>query len=122
MLTGRFRVKFFPISPIVFLRNLKDALLLKLEHTDFSHYNAVQKAAYLSVMLGILITIISGLAVWKSTQFSVITELIGGYDFARIVHFYGMAFVVSFVIIHLVMVALVPKTMLNMLIGSKKCH
>lgn len=120
LLTGRLRSKFFPIAPIAFLRDLKDALLLKLKHSDFSHYNTVQKAAYLSVMLGILITIISGLGVWKSTQFSAIAELIGGYDVARIVHFYGMAFIVSFVLIHLLMVALVPKTMLNMLFASKK--
>ena len=39
---------------------------------------------------------------------------------ARRVHFFAMALLVGFVAVHLVMVALVPKTLLAMIIGRKE--
>jgi thiosulfate reductase cytochrome b subunit len=41
----------------------------------------------------------------------------GGYDTARIVHFCAMAFIVLFFVVHVVMVALVPRSLLTMLRG-----
>lgn len=120
MLSGRMQSKFFPLRPRELFNDLRDALLLKLHHSDLTHYNAVQKAAYLSVMLGIFIAIISGLAVWKSVQFPLLRELMGGYDNARVVHFFAMTFIVSFVLIHLLMVALVPATLKTMLFSPKR--
>jgi len=55
--------------------------------------------------------------VWKSVQFPLLRELLGGFDTARYVHFLAMASLVGFVALHLVMVALVPKTLLAMLRG-----
>lgn len=120
MLSGRMQSKFFPLRPRELFNDLRDALLLKLHHSDLTHYNTVQKAAYLSVMLGIFIAIISGLAVWKSVQFPLLRELMGGYDNARVVHFLAMTFIVSFVLIHLLMVALVPATLKTMLFSRKR--
>ncbi len=120
ILSGRMQSKFFPLYPKQLFTDLRDALLLKLQHSDLTHYNAVQKAAYLSVMLGIFIAIISGLAVWKSVQFPLLRELMGGYDNARVVHFFAMTFIVSFVMIHLLMVALVPATLKTMLFSRKQ--
>ena len=120
ILSGRMQSKFFPLCPKQLITDLRDALLLKLNHSDLTHYNAVQKAAYLSVMLGIFIAIISGLAIWKSVQFPFLRELMGGYDNARVVHFFAMTFIVSFVMIHLLMVALVPATLKTMLFSRKQ--
>ena len=99
------------------LRDVIDTLKGRLSHDDLSKYNTIQKLAYLSVIADVVLLILSGLAVWKPVQFSLLRDLMGGFDNARIVHFYGMAFMVLFIVIHVVMVALVPKTLLVMLRG-----
>jgi thiosulfate reductase cytochrome b subunit len=80
----------------------------------------VQRVAYLFVMLDIIALVISGLVLWKSVQFPLLRELLGGYDSARHVHFIAMSLLVAFIAVHLVMVALVPKTLLAMIVGHKE--
>ncbi|VTP66507.1 Uncharacterized secreted protein [Serratia rubidaea] len=46
--------------------------------------------------------------------------LFGGFDIARYVHFFAMAAVGLFVIIHLLMVMIVPRTLWAMLSGGKR--
>ena len=70
--------------------------------------------AYLFVMLDILLLVLSGLVLWKSVQFALLRELLGGYEAARRVHFVAMALLVGFVAVHLLMVALVPRTLIAM--------
>jgi thiosulfate reductase cytochrome b subunit len=41
----------------------------------------------------------------------------GGYEVARRIHFIAMAGIVGFVVIHLALVALVPRTLLSILFG-----
>jgi thiosulfate reductase cytochrome b subunit len=50
-------------------------------------------------------------------QFPLLRELMGGYDSARIVHFCAMAVMAAFVVVHVAMVALVPRSLLTMLRG-----
>jgi len=109
--------KFFPLSPRAVVADLKAALKGKLAHDDLSHYNAVQRAAYLFVMLDTVLLVLSGLVLWKSVQFPLLRELLGGYEGARRVHFIAMALLVGFVAVHLLMVALVPRTFVAMLRG-----
>jgi thiosulfate reductase cytochrome b subunit len=94
-----------------------EALKGRLSHADPRKYNTVQRAAYLFVMLDILMIVLSGLVLWKSVQFPLLRELLGGYETARRIHFFGMSALVGFVLVHLVMVALVPRTLLAMLRG-----
>lgn len=115
--SGRLRRQFFPLSPGPLLRDLAAALRGKLVHADPRHYNMVQRAAYLFVMLDCIVLVLSGLVLWKSVQFPLLRELLGGYESARRVHFVAMAALVGFVVVHLVMVALVPRTLLAMLRG-----
>jgi thiosulfate reductase cytochrome b subunit len=75
----------------------------------------VQRLAYLSAMLDIALLVLSGLVLWKSVQFGLLRELLGGYEAARRIHFGAMALLVGFIGVHLVMVALVPRTLLTML-------
>ncbi|WP_454871885.1 cytochrome b/b6 domain-containing protein [Paraburkholderia xenovorans] len=117
LVTGRLRSKFFPLSPRAILHDLGEALKGHLSHADPSRYNAVQKFAYLFVMLDIAILILSGLAIWKSVQFPLLRDLMGGYDNARVVHFCAMALLAGFVVVHLTMVALVPRSLLTMIRG-----
>jgi thiosulfate reductase cytochrome b subunit len=61
--------------------------------------------------------VLSGLALWKSVQIPFLREALGGYEGARRVHFFAMAALMAFVAGHLVMVALVPRTLLVMIRG-----
>ena len=115
--SGRLFAKFLPLSPRAVLRDLRAALAGKLSHADLREYNAVQKLAYLVAIADLIVLVMSGLAIWKSVQFPVLRELMGGYDRARVVHFCAMALLAAFVVVHVTMVALVPRSLLTMLRG-----
>ncbi|KNE22977.1 cytochrome b/b6 domain-containing protein [Achromobacter spanius] len=116
--TGRLWRKFFPLSPRGVAADLGAALRGKLSHGDLRHYNQVQKLAYLFVIVDIVVLVLSGLVLWKSVQFDLLRELMGGYESARRVHFFAMALLVAFVAVHLVMVALVPRSLIAMIRGK----
>lgn len=120
LISGRLSRRFFPLSPKGVGHDLLAALRGKLGHADLRQYNQVQRLAYLFVMLDIALLVVSGLVLWKSVQFPLLRELLGGYDAARHVHFIAMALLLGFVAVHLVMVALVPKTLVAMLFGHKE--
>ena len=115
--TGRIVRKFFPLSPRAIIADIGSALRGHLSHADPRQYNAVQRAAYLFVMVDAVLLVLSGLVLWKSVQLPLLRELLGGYEAARLVHFFAMAAMVAFVAIHLAMVALVPRTFLTMIRG-----
>jgi len=115
--TGRLLRKFFPLSAKTLMADLLNALKGRLSHADPTHYNMVQRLAYLFVMADSVLLVLSGLVLWKSVQFPLLRELMGGYEGARLVHFFAMAALAAFVAIHLVMVALVPRTLLYMVRG-----
>ncbi len=116
--SGRLAARFFPITPRGVVHDALAALKGKLSHADPRHYNSVQKLAYLFVMLDLVVIVLSGLVLWKSVQFGLLRDLLGGYEFARRIHFFAMAALVAFVAVHLVMVALVPRTLLTMVRGG----
>jgi thiosulfate reductase cytochrome b subunit len=120
--SGRLARKFFPVTPRGVLHDALAALKGRLSHADPRRYNSVQKLAYLFVMLDLIVIVLSGLVLWKSVQFAMLRELLGGYESARRVHFFAMAALVAFVVVHLVMVALVPRTLLTMLRGRAPRH
>ncbi|CEJ96410.1 Thiosulfate reductase cytochrome B subunit (membrane anchoring protein) [Caballeronia glathei] len=115
--TGRFARKFLPLSPRAVLNDLRLALTGHLTHDDLSRYNAVQKLAYLVAIVDLVVLVLSGLVIWKSVQFPLLRELMGGYDRARVVHFCAMALIVGFIVVHVAMVALVPRSLLTMIRG-----
>jgi thiosulfate reductase cytochrome b subunit len=117
VLTGRFRRKLVPIRPADVLSDARAALTGKLNHDDLSVYNAVQKLLYLGVILAGIIIVLSGLAIWKPVQLQELTALFGGYDAARYVHFFAMATIVGFLIVHVIMALLVPKSLRAMITG-----
>ena len=112
--TRRIKTKFFPLRPRDLINDFIAALKGKLAHDDLSQYNTVQKLAYLFVIADLILLVLSGLVVWKPVQVPLLRELMGDYDNARIVHFFGMAALVAFAAVHVVMVALVPRTLILM--------
>ncbi len=115
--SGRLVRKFFPLTFAAVWHDLRDALHGRLSHADPRHYNSLQRLAYLFVIADLALLVLSGLALWKSVQIPFLRESFGGYEGARRVHFFAMAALMAFVAGHVVMVALVPRTLLVMIRG-----
>jgi thiosulfate reductase cytochrome b subunit len=118
IVTGRFRRKLFPISIGELLATVGDALRFKLVHDDLTHYNAVQKILYLGVMAAGILIVISGLALWKPVQFSELAALFGSFQTIRVVHFLCMSAIVGFLLVHISLALLVPKSLVAMINGG----
>lgn len=117
ILSGRFRRKLFPIHPREVLRDLFAALRGELSHDDLSAYNAVQKLLYLGILVTAVVIVLSGLSIWKPVQFQVLTSFFGGYNTARYVHFAAMTAIVTFLVVHVLLAVLVPKSLRAMIFG-----
>lgn len=117
IVSGRFRRKLLPIRPREVIADLRAALTGRLSHVDLSVYNAVQRLLYLGVILAGIVIVLSGLAIWKPVQLQELTAVFGGYDAARYVHFLAMAAIAGFVVLHVVMALLVPKSLRAMITG-----
>lgn len=115
--SGRIGKRFFPISPREVLSDLGEALRGKLAHDDLAHYNGVQKAFYVGVIAALILVVLSGLAIWKPVQLWWLTAAFGGFQGARLVHFLAMAAIAGFILIHVVMALIVPKTIRAMVFG-----
>ena len=82
----------------------------KLTHRTWLHprfntkYNALQRAAYFSVSVTGLFSILTGWAIHKPMQLYWLTWIFGGYDKARIWHFWLMWVFVLFVVPHVILV------------------
>ncbi len=117
LVTGRFRKKLLPISASGVVGDAKAALTGQLSHADLTVYNQVQKLLYAGIIVVGIVIVLSGLAIWKPVQLQWLTALFGGYDVARYVHFFCMAAIVGFLVIHVALALLVPKSLRAMIIG-----
>jgi thiosulfate reductase cytochrome b subunit len=114
--SGHFRRHFLPLRAREVVRDAKLAATFRLPHKTGT-YNAVQRLSYVGVIALGLLAVASGLSIWKPVQLDWLVDLFGGYDFARRVHFFAMAGIAAFIVMHLVLVLLVPKTLLPMFTG-----
>jgi len=117
IVSGHLWRKLTPLNPLAVVRDIGHAVRGRLAHDDLTMYNAAQRAAYFGVIVLLVLLILSGLVLWKPVQFHAIGMLMGDYEGARYVHFFSMAAVVLFVIVHVLMVALVPRTFPSMFTG-----
>lgn len=118
--SGHFRRKLLPITPVAVWRDVTAAFRGKLAHDDLRVYNAAQRAAYLSAILILIVLVLSGLVLWKPVQFYALAVFMGDYEGARYVHFFAMAALALFVIVHVVMALLVPRTLPTMFTGHAR--
>lgn len=88
--------------------SLKDAwqvLLFDLKmsktHPPKRKFNGAQQIAYTSVVLMGLGSVLTGIAIYKPVQFAWLCSLLGGYGFARLLHFALTIGYVFFFLIHL---------------------
>src|SRR5450432_4728796 len=115
--TGRFRKKLLPITPSGVIADARAALTGKLSHDDLTKYNYVQKLLYAGIIVVGILIVLSGLSIWKPVQLQYLTAFFGGYDVARYVHFICMAAIVAFLVVHVALAVLVPKSLRAMIIG-----
>jgi Ni/Fe-hydrogenase b-type cytochrome subunit len=117
--SGHYRRNFLPVTPQSIARAFGNALRGKLPHQT-GVYNPLQRLAYLGVVVLGIVVVLSGLALWKPVQLQLIAALLGGYEGARYVHFLCMSGLVLFIVIHIVLVILVPRTFVPMLSGRAR--
>jgi thiosulfate reductase cytochrome b subunit len=115
--SGRFRNKLLPITPAGVIADTRAALTGKLSHDDLTKYNSVQKLLYAGIIVVGIVIVLSGLSIWKPVQLQWLTALFGGYAVARYVHFVCMAGIVAFMVVHVALAVLVPKSLRAMIIG-----
>jgi thiosulfate reductase cytochrome b subunit len=115
--TGRFRRKLLPIYPSQVVADAKAAFTFKLAHDDLAHYNTIQKVLYAGIILTGAVIVASGLSIWKPVQLQELTAFFGGYDTARYVHFGAMAAIVVFLLVHVMLALIVPKSLRAMVTG-----
>ena len=94
-------------------RSFKDAWIVVLRDLHLTKktpaqkkYNAAQKIAYTLVIFMGLGSVLSGLSIYKPVQLGTLTNLLGGYEWARIEHFTLTILFTLFFIVHIVQVIL----------------
>ena len=117
-ITGRFRSKLFPISPRELVATMRDAFTFRLNHDDLTHYNAVQKVLYVGIIAVGIVVVLSGLALWKPVQFSELATLFYDFQTTRLVHFLCMTAIVLFLVVHVTLTLIVPRSLVAMLTGG----
>jgi thiosulfate reductase cytochrome b subunit len=120
LVTGRLRERMLPIRIGDLVHTVRDTLRLKIAHDDLTTYNAVQKLLYIVVILAAISQVVTGLAIWKPVQFSGLVALLGGFQAARVIHFVGMAVIFGFLLVHVALSLLVPRTLWAMLAGGPR--
>jgi thiosulfate reductase cytochrome b subunit len=118
LVTGRFWRKLLPIWPRQVIADARAALRFHLSHDDITKYNAIQRVLYVGIILVLIVQVISGLAIWKPVQFQELTALFYDFQGARLAHFIGMALIVLFLVVHVALALVVPKTLAAMVTGG----
>jgi thiosulfate reductase cytochrome b subunit len=118
LVSGRFRSKLLPLSWHELIATIRDALTFRLRHDDLTHYNAVQKLLYIGIMLVGIVVVLSGLSIWKPVQLSELASLFYDFQTARLVHFLCMVAIVLFLVVHVCLALIVPRSLLAMVTGG----
>jgi thiosulfate reductase cytochrome b subunit len=83
-------------------------------------YNGLQRAAYTGAIVLGVVEVLSGLSIYKPVQLWWLAAIFGGYDGARAVHLFGLAFLALFTVGHIGMVLAHPRSLVEMVSGGKK--
>src|SRR5215208_5411708 len=92
---------------------------VRKDHPRQGKHNALQRLAYFSMPLVGIMAVVTGIAIWKPVQLSLLTDLLGGYVWARYWHFWAMLLLVALTIGHVFMVFSVdPYSIPSMITGK----
>jgi thiosulfate reductase cytochrome b subunit len=115
--SGHFRRDIRPRGPRTVIRDMWAALTGRLGHR-LGHYNAVQRLLYAGVIAVICVSVVTGLSIWKPVQLGWLTDLFGGYPVARFIHLAAMICIALFLIVHLTLVVIFPRTLVAMVMNT----
>jgi thiosulfate reductase cytochrome b subunit len=92
------------------------SLRLRRSHPPQGKHNALQKAAYTSIVVLGALSVLTGFAIYKPVQLAWLTALFGGYELARYWHFWAVWIFVGFTLLHVALVFLVDPASLRAMI------
>jgi len=94
-------------------------LTVRKDHPRQGKHNALQRLAYFSMPIVGIVAVVTGIAIWKPVQLSPLTNLLGGYVWARYWHFLAMLALVALTLGHIFMVFTVdPYSIPSMITGK----
>ena len=100
---------------------LADAPSFSFQNFIFSKLALEQTPLFVTIYsVALILLVLSGLAIWKPVQLYWLAAPMGDYEGARLLHFFAMAAVVFIVVVHVVMVALVPRSFPTMITGRAR--
>lgn len=101
------------------LEMAKYYLRIRDEHPPQGKHNALQRLAYTSVVLLGVLSVLTGLAIYKPVQFAWLTAAFGGFQAARYWHFWAVWLFVGFLVTHVIAVfAADPASLRAMITGE----
>lgn len=83
-------------------------------------YNGLQRLAYTAAFLLAIMIVLSGFAIYKPVQLHWLAAAFGGYDAARAVHLLVLGLFALFTIGHVLLVALHPRSLGEMITGGRR--
>jgi thiosulfate reductase cytochrome b subunit len=99
LVAGMHMIRYYSLAPFAFV--LRRQLLHPMHR---GKYNALQRAAYASVVIAGVLVVLSGWAIHKPMQLYWLAAGFGGYNAARVWHFCVMCFFILFVVPHVILV------------------
>ena len=89
------------------------------DHPIQGKHNALQRTAYFAMPIVGVLAIVTGLAIWKPVELAPLTNVLGGYVWARYWHFWSMLLLVALTAGHIFMVFTVdPYSIPSMITGK----
>ena len=94
-------------------------LTVRKDHPRQGKHNALQRLAYFAMPIVGILAVVTGIAIWKPVQLAPLTNLLGGYVWARYWHFWSMLLLVALTVGHIFMVFTVdPYSIPSMITGK----
>jgi thiosulfate reductase cytochrome b subunit len=98
---------------------MKFYLFIRKDHPVQGKHNALQRGTYFILPWIGALAVMSGIAIWKPVQLAPLTDLFGGYVWARYWHFVAMTLLVVLSLVHIFMVfAVDPYSLKSMVTGG----
>lgn len=102
------------------LRMFAYYLRIRKEPPPEDFYNGLQRASYTGAIVLAILVVLSGLAIYKPLQLHWLLSIFGSYDVARLIHFLCLVALAAFALMHVVLVALHPRTFVDMITGGRR--
>lgn len=83
---------------------MKFYVFARRDHPVQGKHNALQRGVYFILPWVGLLAVLTGIAIWKPVQLAPLTDLFGGYVWARYWHFIAMTLLVALSVVHVFMV------------------